>query len=63
MDTVYHLTVDDNNTETWLTIFELEATTIQQTDQTVPKSVIVEIRAVCDNHIHCMSYTNTNVCT
>ena len=39
MDTVYHLTVDDNNTETWLTIFELEATTIQQTDQTVPKSV------------------------
>ena len=37
MDTVYHLTVDANNTETWLTIFELEATTIQQTDQTVPK--------------------------
>ena len=37
MDTVYNLTVDDKNTETWLTIFELEATTIQQTDQTVPK--------------------------
>ena len=42
MDTVYHLTVDDNNTETWLTIFELEATTFQQTDQTVPKCVLIQ---------------------
>jgi inositol 1,4,5-triphosphate receptor type 1 len=46
MDTVYHLTVDDNNTETWLTIFELEATTIQQTDQTVPKNSYVRLRHV-----------------
>ena len=37
MDEVYHLVVDSKNTETMLTIFELEATTIEQTDQTVPK--------------------------
>ena len=37
MDDVYHLVVDSKNTETMLTIFELEATTIEQTDQTVPK--------------------------
>jgi len=46
-DVVYHLIVDCDALESVHTIFELESTTIQRSDQMVPRNSYVRLRHLC----------------
>ena len=48
-DVVYHLMVDSDGLESVHTIFELESTTIQRSDQMVPR---------CVTHTHTHTHTH-----